>query len=637
MNYYKYIVTLVFLCNVCLSLDAQELSKEDKIINKANFARSSGHMKEALDIINPLTTGDNPNPKALFVKTNWLIERHNYIDAIELAKKLDQVAPDFNPLQHKLLADCYFNTGSYDLAKTKYEQFLAIPNLKNENYQACRLYLKHIDFIQSQPKTALKLDFKNIGPAINTEWDEYFPSSSADERFLYFTRNTNSNEDIWVSEQVDGQWQSPNPVDQLKMEGDKIISINSYSNDGAHTISADGKHLLFTSCDRTKNIGSCDLYYSKKTGEEWGRARLLSDGVNSRSWDSQPCISADGKTIYFVSARSGGFGGTDIYKTTIKSNGEFTEPENLGDVINSEGNEDKPFIHPDGTTLYFSSDGHPGYGGKDLFMSKYENDHWTTPVNLGNQINSNGHEISIFVNAIGNRAYMAKQVMEEGRGDLDIFSFSMPKEYLPEPTTYIKGIVVNAKDQSPQKASIKVFNPKTQAILNNLSSDEKNGEFLVVLPMGQEYGFHVLKPGFALYSKNYNLEKTTNGTPKEIKIELQPLESGTKFALRNVFFETGKFNLKAESNLELDKLVDILNLNPTIQIEISGHTDNVGKETDNKLLSENRANSVKAYLVLKNISAERITTKGYGSSKPIASNDSADGKAQNRRTEVEVK
>jgi outer membrane protein OmpA-like peptidoglycan-associated protein len=347
-------------------------------------------------------------------------------------------------------------------------------------------------------------------------------------------------------------------------------------------------------------------------------------------------MSADGKKLFFVSSREGGQGESDIYMSELTAEG-FSTPVNLGPKLNSIGAEDRPFIHPDGQTLYFSSDGHPGYGGKDLYMSRWENGEWQVPINLGNGINSIGDEISIFINALGDKAYIAKENNEANRSDFDIYSFDMPKEFRPKTVTYIKGIVTNAKTGQPLKASVKLSDIEASKQISTLNSDEKSGDFLLTVLADKEYGFHVLKEGFAIYSQNYSfVEGGSQLKPQVIEIKLQPLEAGTKFELRNIFFETGKFELKSTSYPELNYVVEILKANPTMKILVGGHTDNVGNAASNQTLSENRARAVMNYLIEKGIEAERLSSKGYGATKPIQTNDTEDGRAKNRRTEIEI-
>jgi outer membrane protein OmpA-like peptidoglycan-associated protein/tetratricopeptide (TPR) repeat protein len=634
MSLKKYFLCLAWI--ISFSLLAQNNEKAESLIAEANNQLVMRNSKGYIDKLDECITNYPNFETAYFLKAQFLNGRRDYLNALSTLENLYNINPSHNPLQLKLMADCYFQTSDYDNAEKYANQFLEIPNLSQANYNACNRLIKNIAFAKTQPDLA-PLAFKNLGNGINSTFDDYFPSTTADEKYLYFTRNTNGNEDIWVSVNNNGTWSPARPIDEMEILDDgTVLSINSFANDGAHTISSNGKFLFFTSCERPKSFGSCDLYFASKTGNVWGKPRAMKMPINSRSWESQPCVSSDGKTLFFVSKREGGFGGSDIYYSKISEKGDFSDPINIGGEINTANDEDKPFIHPDGKTLYFSSDGHPGLGGKDIFMSKMIDGVWQKPVNLGKAINTTGNEVSLFVNALGTTAYLAKQAEIEDRKDYDLFSFSLPKEFKPENVTYIKGVVLNKKTNAPLKASIKIFNAKTSESVVSVSSDEKNGEFLITLPLGVPYGFMVNKESFSIFSENYTFDQKKDNSPNVLTIALNPLEAGTKFELRNVFFETGKFELKPESKTELELVVAMLNQNPSMRIQVSGHTDNVGAEANNKLLSENRAKSVVEYLVKSGIDATRLTSKGFGSSQPIMSNDTPEGKAKNRRTEIEI-
>lgn len=620
---------------ICTNLFSQ--SKEETMLDEAIDIYGFGKKDEAITAVDAVIAKYPEYPRAYFVKANWHITFREFDMAQGALEKLEQVNPNFNPLQKKMLAECYFVNKQYEKALTLLNDFLRIPNLNPENISYAKSLEKNIQFVRSQPKESYTIHFQSLGLEINTTESEYFPSTAADESAIYFTRKSRGTEDIWISYFRDGAWTPAVPIDEPLIEGvDKVVSINSYENDGAHTISPTGRFLFFTSCNRPRGFGSCDLYFSKRSGNEWGKPTILVPPINTGAWETQPCISADGKQLYFVSNREGGVGRGDIYVSTILDNGSFSTPENLGPIINSNGNEDKPFIHPDGKTLYFSSDGHPGYGQRDLFMSRKEDGKWTTPINLGGQINSTGDESAIFINALGNKAYISKQNLDRPGRDYDIYTFDVPKDYQPSRVTYLKGIVTNSKTNQPLKASVKIQNIERNESVMSISSDEKNGDFLLTLVADKEYGFNVLKEGFAFYSKNYSFANSLDNKPQVLEIKLQPLESGTKFDLRNVFFATGKFELKTESSNELNFIVDILNKNPNIKIQISGHTDNVGLAESNLLLSENRAKAVLEYLVSKGIPAIRLSSKGYGATKPISNNNTEEGRAQNRRTEIEI-
>lgn len=627
---------LVIVLSAFLIHSAFGQTKQNDMVNEAIGLYGLGRNEEALKVLDDCISKYPTFDQALYIRANWSVIAKKYDEALPLLEKLETLNPKFNPQQKKLIAECYFSKRDYDKAEENIQAFLSVPNLSPQGKTYGQRMLKNLEFARSQTSTSEKVVYKNLGAEVNTSFNEYFPSTNADESAIYFTRRDRQGEDIWVSYNYGNQWSTAIKIDEPELENEtRFISINTFDNDGAHTITAGGRQLLFTSCQRPGGMGSCDLYIVYRKGEEWGRPKMLPT-VNTRGWESQPCMSADGKKLFFVSSREGGQGESDIYMSELTAEG-FSTPVNLGSKLNSIGAEDRPFIHPDGQTLYFSSDGHPGYGGKDLYMSRWENGEWQVPINLGNGINSIGDEISIFINALGDKAYIAKENNEANRSDFDIYSFDMPKEFRPKTVTYIKGIVTNAKTGQPLKASVKLSDIEASKQISTLNSDEKSGDFLLTVLADKEYGFHVLKEGFAIYSQNYSfVEGGSQLKPQVIEIKLQPLEAGTRFELRNIFFETGKFELKSTSYPELNYVVEILKANPTMKILVGGHTDNVGNAASNQTLSENRARAVMNYLIEKGIEAERLSSKGYGATKPIQTNDTEDGRAKNRRTEIEI-
>lgn len=627
---------IILLLNFIVMSEIFAQSKQENMVNEAIALYGLGRIDDAFKMLDNCISKYPEFDQALFIRGNWSLISKKYTDALSYLERLEFVNPNFNPMQKRMLAECYFDQRNFEKATDYIQDFLRNPKLSPQNKEYGRRLKNNIEFVKSQSEELFKVEYKNLGTGVNSELSEYFPSTNADESAIYFTRRYPKGEDIMVSYMRDGQWTPSTLLDEPEMENEsKYISINTYDNDGAHTISPGGRHLFFTSCQRPEGVGSCDLYMVSKKGNEWGIPKLLPT-INSKSWESQPCISADGRKLFFVSSREGGIGGSDIYMSELTSGG-FSPPINLGDKINSTGDEDRPFIHPDGHTLYFSSDGHAGYGGKDLFLSRFENGEWQSPINLGGQINSTKDEISIFINTLGTKAFISKQNDVEHRTDIDIYSFDLPEKYKPRAVTYLKGIVKNAKTNEPLKASIRLSDIEAAKQVSTMVSDEKTGDFLMTLTADKEYGFNVIKEGFAIYSQNYVFESnTSNLKPEILEIKLMPIESGTNFELRNVFFETAKYDLKSSSYTELNYIVDILKSNSSIKIRVAGHTDNVGNSTTNQQLSENRAKSVMNYLIEKGISPERLNSIGYGSSKPKHDNNTEEGRAKNRRTEIEI-
>ncbi len=382
--------------------------------------------------------------------------------------------------------------------------------------------------------------------------------------------------------------------------------------------------------------GNCNIFFSQKEDGKWGRPQKLPAPLNLDQFsEKQPSISPDGKTLYFVSNRTKGKGGYDIWRSHKTDDYMWSEPENLGDSINTPYNEQSPFIHFDNQTLYFSSAGHAGMGGLDIYMSQMLNDStWSTPVNLGYPINTHRDEDGLIVNASGTMAYFSSDINpESGR---DIYKFELPQEVRPIPSSYISGTITDIRSGWPLRAEYSLVDIDTeQTIMSNKASED--GTFFLCIPTNRNYGFFAFETGYLYHSEHFNLVGIhTADKPYRKNIELSPIRIGETMIMRNIFFETALYDLKPESVTELSKLFDLLSLSPTMKIEVGGHTDNVGTTEYNLSLSENRAKTVAQYLIEKGADPNRITWKGYGFTKPIGDNSTEEGRAKNRRTEIRV-
>lgn len=461
---------------------------------------------------------------------------------------------------------------------------------------------------------------------VNSKESEYLPAITADGTRLFFTRRIGddayANEDFYFSDNENGEWKEALSLDK-PINGEK-------SQEGALSISPDGKRLFYAANDPL-NPGGFDLYYSYEVEGEWLRPVNIGKPINTRHWESQPSISADGKTLYFASNRPGGLGGLDIWKSELIDN-KWQAPINLGQSINTEKDEQCPFIHADGQTLYFSSKGHLGMGDADLFMSTLKNDgNWEQAENLGYPINTERNENSLIVNIEGTKAWYSRYVDEEA---FNLFTFDLPKSVQPVFTTYVKGLVSDSEEEGKGlEASIAITDVETGEVINTVNSDAQDGSFLLSLPIGKNYAFSVEKEGYLFYSNNFSLAEATASEPYELNILLSPVKVGKAVVLKNIFYETGSYELLSSSFVELNTLLDLLNENESLAIEIVGHTDNQGSEQSNQQLSEERAKSVYAYLMEKGIAANRLKYTGKGESQPIADNETEAGRATNRRTE----
>lgn len=443
---------------------------------------------------------------------------------------------------------------------------------------------------------------------------------------VFTRRENNDNEDFFISIKNGASWE---PARRL------TGSINTPQNEGAQIISQDGEWLVFAGNNRPGGMGNFDIYISYKTPEGWSAANNLGGVVNSEYWDSQPCLSPDKRQLYFASNRPGGFGGSDIYVSTLQANGKWSEPENMGPGINTSGEEACPFLHADNQTFYFTSNGWPGYGDEDIFvMRKGADGKWGEPQNLGYPINTIHREGTLFIEANGETAYYASD-RSDTKGGLDIYSFIMREDIRPARTLWVKGKVFDNKTKGGLPSAVELIDLSTGSLLSRVQTDE-TGNYLVTLPVGKDYAFNVSRKGYLFYSDNFPLSGKAPDSTYRKDIPLQPLELAAAMVLKNIFFDVAKFDLKSESQIELDRVVQLLKDNPTVKVQIGGHTDNVGKPADNLKLSQDRANAVVKYLVSKGIAATRLTAKGFGETVPVAPNTTEEARAQNRRTELKI-
>ncbi len=498
-------------------------------------------------------------------------------------------------------------------------------------------HLKSAQFAKEAIKDSLTFKPINLGVAINSPGDDYLPYLTADDTYLLFTSRRNGStggfdpmlrdypEDFYYSIYENETW---NTAENLGSP------INTSRNEGAGAISQDGKIIFYTICDHPKGLGRCDIFYAVKSGNTWGKPKNIGPNINSEYWESQPCLSHDGKTLYFVSDRNGGIGGRDIYRSVFR-NGKWSVATNLGKPVNSKGNEGGPFLHADEQTFYFASDGHPGFGGQDLFVSKKRENGWSAPVNLGYPLNTIEEEANIFVNAKGELGFI-NSTRAGGIGRSDIYQFTLAPEIRPQIATFLRGITRDSVTQQPLRALIQLVDVESDDTLRTQFSDAQDGSFLMSLPVNRQYAAFVEAPGYLFTSKHFYLKGLVEDVYFDLVIDMMPIRKGAHIVLNNIFFETGEYELKTTSIAELERLREYLERNPRLRIELQGHTDDVGRDADNLLLSQNRAEAVQNYLIEAGIDPGRITAKGYGESQPVVPNNSDENRAQNRRTEMKI-
>lgn len=640
MKFRKLLCLFVFIMMV-MSADAfgqkYYTTKSKKAIKHFEEAIRFYHSKrsiEAVQLLGKAIKADNNFIEAHILSGDCFADLNEPEKAIVEYQKVVDIDPDYFVNSYKQLADAQYLSGRYKDAIPNYRTYLSKKSIDPGIKEDAERSLTNSEFGVKAMESPVPFIPVNLGESVNTDQFEYFPVLTADEQILVFTRNQRRTgamdyqEDFYVSSATEVGWGEAQNIG---------APINTDDNEGAQSITADGSQLFFIGCNRKGGKGSCDIYFAHREGKDWGRPVNLGSPVNTSKWESQPSISSDGKTLYFASKRAGGMGGPDIYVTHLAPNGEWTVPRNLGEPINTGSAEETPFIHPDGRTLYFTSDGHVGMGQKDIYITRKDRyGNWTEPKNLGYPINTWKEEMGLFVAASGETAYFSSD-REEGYGKLDIYAFPLYREVRPAKVTYVKGKVRDKVFGKPLGARIQLIDLATSEVVIESSSDRITGKFLVTLPSGHDYALNVSKEGFLFHSEHFSLSDDKNTTePLRLDVELQPIKYGEKVVLKNIFFETASFALLPESEVELNKLVEFLTNNPSIEIEIGGHTDNVGKPEDNQRLSENRARAVSEYLTAHEVARKRLQYKGYGETQPIDSNGTAKGRAINRRTEFKV-
>jgi outer membrane protein OmpA-like peptidoglycan-associated protein/Tol biopolymer transport system component len=621
---------------------------------------------------------------------------------------------------HYYLGMAYQNNHQYSKAREHYEEFRS----KNKKlYELATEKIFECEIGDSLTRKPIRAVITNVGTGVNSPFNEYSPLVSSDGQTMIFTSNRSTDdykiksgtnfEDIYIVRKAGSSWGTPEKISP---------NINIKFNDAAASLSPDGKTLFLYYED-----GAGDIYTSHLEGSDWTKPEPLSKTINTPLfWETSACISADGQKLFFASNRPGGKGELDIWMSTLDAKGNWAKPTNLGSAINTPGNEDSPFIHPDGVTLYFSSDGLPSMGSNDIYRSEFKDGKWQKPVNLGYPINSIEYDGFFSISEDKKTGYYST-LRSEGMGSADIYTITFlppakeekepvllastepavqqpkveepkvieqpkteepkvvekPKEEppvaikeepkvvvvtpppavtqpvaetkTPEPAatefvdpiievhkankvvTLLKGKVIDETTAQPLAATISLVDNITNKVITKINSNPQTGDFELIIPHGGNYGVATERQGYLFNSINFNLPQFAEYQEIDTHIIMVKAEIGSKVVLKNIFFDIGKSDLKPESIAEVENIKELLIINPQLSVQINGHTDNTGNAETNKALSLRRASAVVSYLIEHGINATRLTAKGYGSERPIVSNDDeSEGRAINRRTEIEI-
>jgi outer membrane protein OmpA-like peptidoglycan-associated protein/tetratricopeptide (TPR) repeat protein len=619
------------------------------------------HYDAALDFFEPAYKF-NPNNAEL----NFLVgycylhalhrERRKSLTYLQKSLALD---PEFDPMHiHLILAQSYQINYQWDKAIEQYRLHQKANQAEGESKAAKKGIeecLVGIELI----KNPIRCFIDNLGKFVNTEFPEYAVVINADESEMLFTARRPDTqggtmdrgqylEDVYQSLKKEGNWM---PAVNL---GEKV---NSKKNDATVGLLPNGLEMLV--------YIEGDIYESEWKKGQWTSPSKFSNKINTKYHETSACFSPDAQTLYFVSDKpDGSMGGYDIYVTKKNAKGEWGDAINLGTHINTEYNEEGVFIHPDGKTMYFSSNGHNNMGGFDIFKSVFENGKWSTPENMGYPINTPEDDVFFVVNARGNRGYYSA-TKEDGFGLQDLYVITLlgSEKYVmlntedhllssgdtfiekiiePEVTitrsqlTLFKGTILDSISKKPVASQMVVKDILKDEVVNIVNTDDITGKFLIPLPSGRDYGISIKHPDYLFHSENFNIPVGGDFQEIEKTVLLKKIQIGSKTILKNIFFDTGEATLRPESISELNELLAFLNENNTLKVEISGHTDSVASDDYNLRLSDRRAKAVVDYLIAKGISKDRMVAKGYGETQPISSNDTDEGRQLNRRTEMRI-
>ncbi len=616
-----------------LGASAQQRSKCDKHRDKAyeefqlqDYKKAAKTIKKAIKC--------SPNDAQYHQLSAAINETLGDIPAAIRAHEASIIAEPMDQANYYYFASYLYRIEKYERCLNVIDDYYAAPLLegfKTKLHEAKSPIPEKIERLKTGATLSLKdskmmanLNIQNMGLQINSANSEYWPGMSLDGSTFVFTRLVNQQEDFYFSYRQNESWSkavpAPGRINTLENEGTSAVYMN-----------ADKQWLFYTVCNQG-GFGSCDLFYSELNGNKWGPRNNMGAVINSEFWDAQPSISADGNTLVFSSARRKGSRGDKDLWMAKRLQGVWQEPVNLGPKINTSKSEQAPFLHYDGRTLYFASDGHPGFGEHDLFVVRMnEAGEWGEPENLGMGINTQTNDVGFYVDALGNKAYFAS-MRAGGFGGMDIYSMDLPGYFKPLPVNYVLGKVIDKETRQAIKAKVRLIDVNN----DHVWFQDSVSEFLIPIVPNKNYALLTEAGGYLFDSKNFQPLPNTDGKPYEVLAELQRYKDNQVVRLNNIFFDVDKFDLKPESFTELQEVIRVLVQNPQMVIEISGHTDNTGSAAHNIELSKNRAASVIAHLVGKGIDRKRLSSVGFGSSQAAETNETAEGRALNRRIEMKI-
>ncbi len=596
----------------------------------------------------------------------YLYSRRPFPHLVKYLKIIEDKCPNYHSEVYYLLAKHYLHNKEYKVSVSYFNKFLAFKSEDESKFS--RNYHKYIattkedlNYAEFYGITALKpVPFNPVlVEAVSTEADEYLPIISADDKELFFTRRTVNNNKIknttfsleetpFIEKFTESRRQNP------EFDSGKPLSepfnVDNEANYGGASVSLDNKHLFVTICKPTtikgRSYKNCDIYtcdyiktidpVTKENKWNWGELKNMGPNINGPdSWEAQPSVSADGKTLFFASARAKSQL-IDIYVSQKDATGVWQPAVNVGEPINTPENDKSPFIHSDSQTLYYASQGHLGFGGYDVFYTRFEDGEWIKPKNIGFPINSKKDEHGFVINTAGDKVYYSSDInKDEGKG-LDIFTFELYEEARPKKVMLVKGTVNDEQGNTPKDATVEVKNTVTKEV-SKVKVNEDDGSYAAIVKVNEKEPVVVnVKAQGKVFSSQLIASNNRKNVVQELTTKVEEVKIGKPFTIKDIFYATSSSEINKESKLILDEFADYLKENPTMKIAIYGHTDSAGGEKQNLALSTDRAFNVLEHLQSKGISGSRIKFKGFGESKPVASNSTEEGRAKNRRTEFVI-
>lgn len=650
----KKVISLCLLSFISLGLYAQNF---DKLLKQGARHLKRGEVNRALDFYLEAEKLEPGNVDLNFqLGRAYLLSDFKHY-AFPYISKVHKLAPDHDTdILFYLGLACQYNY----LFEEGIEYFKAYGNLRRQNQALAKERIRSCEHADSLIQLPVAVEIDNLGPQINSPAHDYAPIVTPDQQVMVFTsrregstggKKTSDNEyfeDIYICFQKGDSWTTPRQISK---------NINFEFHDAAAAISANGRELYLY-----KEEGGGDLYRSTFNGRDWSVPEPLGPPVNTDYWETSVSVSPDGTKLYFSSDRPGGFGGLDIYISEKQDDGRWGEPQNIGPEVNTYGNEDSPYIHPDGQTLFFSSDGHPGLGGYDVFKSELQAGNWQKPENMGYPINTPDDNFHFIMAGDRTHAYYTS-IQEGGTGKADLYKITFLDEKVKalmeaarlqkekeealerkaraekkalEAVAVYSGTLLDANSNSPLSGSITVTHLLSGEVIAEALAGA-DGKFTVNIPGSGEYSLIADAKGYLIVSRKLKVSRKEKKQQIEATLRMHPIQVGSTAIMANIFFDFGKASLRTESIGELDKIKTFLINSPTLKLQINGHTDNVGNATYNKVLSRKRAQAVVNYLVQNGIEAGRLSVMGYGQERPLVSNDDEEeGRELNRRTEIEV-